>query len=418
MTIQVRERLFNVLPQVVFVSTGIYVFANPLPLGVVQEAAYYVAVIGFIILLLTRKIDLPIKIPLFIGLGLFLLWAVIGLCFTLDFSNTLHDIRGYLIEYLLIFYLLIVFYQSKEKLGWLAGIIIVSSFLFAVGGLILFYVIEGHAISDRFGLSFRKMYTGFMCFITVFASLLSLQMFHCTPIRALRLFWFLSFTVLSVATFLNQGRAAIIAYILGLATMCLEKKKNLVFLMIALLAFSFLLPAITVRVKNLYGAEYGVLNDIREKMFRLSWEVIKDHPVTGVGYGGEIYGNAQLVDLKKYNARLPEPYQQKQFIVTATHNTFLDVAVRTGLVGLALFLLSLGIAFYMLGYVFKHKRDEFFRPWVVCLTACLVSYLAQAMTTDSLYGAQGIILYLIYAMITILWRLAKNDTVPSTVGLK
>lgn len=85
----------------------------------------------------------------------------------------------------------------------------------------------------------------------------------------------------------------------------------------------------------------GFTQDIRSKMFRLSWEVIKDRPIAGVGYGGEIYRNPNLVDLEKYNAALPEKYQQKEGITNSTHNTYLDVAIRMGLVGLGLYFLFL-----------------------------------------------------------------------------
>ncbi len=36
--------------------------------------------------------------------------------------------------------------------------------VFSIGGLIIFYGIEGNPVGIRFGMTFSKMFTGFMCF--------------------------------------------------------------------------------------------------------------------------------------------------------------------------------------------------------------------------------------------------------------
>ena len=410
-----QEKFFSLLNAAIPFLIGCYIFVNPLSMAVVMEFCYYLSVLALIILLVFRKTNFTLRSPLTAALGLFSLWAVLGLFTTLDVSNTLHDLRGYLLEYLLILYLLINFYHSRTRLELLSVLLVVSATVFSIGGMILFYGIEGHPIQTRFGLTFKEMYIGFMCFTTLFAALLSLRAMYEAPSMRGRLFFFFCFLILSTATMLNQARGAIIALGAALVIMCAHRKKNLIFIAVAI-AFTMLFIA-PILHERMAGRGMSATQDIRSKMFRLSWEVIKERPIAGLGYGGEIYGNGKLVDLEKYNARLPEPYRQEMPLVLSTHNTFLDVTVRTGIIGLFLFCLIPLTAFWMLWDVFRRRKEDFFRSWSIGLAACLASYLIQAFFTDALYGTQGILLYVHLAMIGILWNLAQKEAAGvSTAG--
>ncbi len=407
---QGKDKLFFALNVLIPVLMGIYVFVNPLPLDSINELCFYLSCAALITLLIFRKTDFTLRSPLTIGLLLFFVWAVLGLFTTLNFSNTLHDLRGYLLEYLIIFYLLVNYYNSRNRVEFLSDLVIASAMVFSIGGLIVFYLIEGNPLSARFGDTFTKMFTGFMCFTTLFAGTLSLRSVY-RPVSMLRQsLYFFCFLVLTMVTMLNKSRGVIISLCVALLIMCLHRKKNIILIAVAGIMI-VLTPGFIDRISSM-----GFTQDIRSKMFRLSWEVIKDRPVAGVGYGGEIYRNSNLVNLEKYDAGLPEKYQQKKDIVKSTHNTFLDVAIRTGLVGLALFCLIILTAVWMLWDIFRRRKEEFFRSWSICLFACLASIMIINFFADALYGAQGIILYVILAMIGILWNLSRKDqAAPSGV---
>ena len=407
---QGKDKLFFVLNILIPALMGIYVFVNPLPLDSINELSFYLSCAALITLLILRKTDFTLRSPLTIGLLLFFVWAVLGLFTTLNFSNTLHDLRGYLLEYLIIFYLLVNYYNSRNRLEFLSDLVIASAMVFSIGGLIVFYLIEGSPLSARFGDTFTKMFTGFMCFTTLFAGTLSLRSVYRQVSMLRQSLYFFCFLVLTMVTMLNKSRGVIISLCVALLIMCLHRKKNIILIAVAGIMIA-VTPGYIDRI-----SQTGFTQDIRSKMFRLSWEVIKDHPIAGVGYGGEIYRNSDLVNLEKYDAGLPEKYQQKKDIVKSTHNTFLDVAIRTGLVGLALFCLIILTAVWMLWDIYRRRQEEFFRSWSICLFACLASIMIINFFADALYGAQGIILYVILAMIGILWNLARKDqTVPSGV---
>ncbi len=406
------EKFFSLLNFSIPCLMGCYVFLNPLSMAALMELCYYLSILALMILLVFRKTNFTLRSPLTAALALFSLWAVLGLFTTLDFSNTLHDLRGYLLEYLIVLYLLINFYNSRNRLEMLSIIIIVSTTIFSIGGIILYYFIEGHSFNERFGLTFKEMFTGWMCFTTIFAALISLQRTYRTPTFIHKLFYFLCFGILSFATLLNQSRGAIIALFVALVIMSIYRKRTLFLIAVAIIVPTIIfLPTIKDRI----GSQ-NIMKDPRSQIYPLALEVIKDYPLTGVGYGGKIFGNSNLVNLDEYNTRLPEQYRQegilingKRMIINATHNTFLDVTIRTGLVGLVLFCAILLTAFRMLGYVFWRRREEFFRSWSICLFACLAAYLIQAFFNDALYGTQGVILYVHLAMIGILWNLARKE---------
>ena len=149
--------------------------------------------------------------------------------------------------------------------------------------------------------------------------------------------------------------------------------------------------------------------DIRIKMNHLTIKVIKDHPITGIGFGMEIYGNKNVLDLEKLNKQLPPEYQQNRVIIAAPHNIILDIAVRTGVVGLALFIYILITSLWMLWKTFRLTKNEHYKLLAIYLFASLASFLLPALFADAMFGPRAVIFYTMLAMITILWNLVQKE---------
>lgn len=402
-----KEKFFYVLNFLIPVFIALYIFCNPLPLSAVNEFAFYLSLAALVILLVFRKTTFTLRSPLTLPLALFFVWSVLGLFYTLDFQNTLHDLRGHLLAYLIIFYLLVNYFQSLKRFTILAWILIASSTVFSVGGMIYFYLIEGHSIYTRFGTNFKEMLTGFNCFITTFAAILSVFYFQKNKVTMYKVLFFSCFLINTLATLLTQTRSALVGLFAAFVILCFDNKKNLIFVIVPLLII-LLIPGTKDRV-----AQEGFLKDIRIKMYRLSLEVIKENPIAGVGFGMEIYGTK--VDLKKFNNQLPPEYQQhlkyqgQEFVVTSTHSSILDIAVRTGLVGLALFLFILFKATWVLWKIFRLTKNEYYKSWAIYLFASLVSFMLGALFIDAMSGPRAIIFYTILAMISILWNITQKE---------
>jgi len=398
------ETFFSVLNFAIPIFMGIYLFANPLPAAVVNEFCFYLSVSALILLLVFRKTTFTLRTPLTLPFILFFLWAVFGLFFTLDFKNTLHDLRGHLLKYLIIFYLLVNYFNSQKKLEIISWIVIASATIFSFGALIQYYFIEGFPFSARLGGTFRgEMTTDYLGFITIFGICLSLHFLYKSKNIFYKILLVSCFFIMSITTLLTQSRGSLLGLLAALVILCFHNKKNIIFIIITIFII-ILMPGIKERI-----IMDGFTKDIRIKMNRLTIEVIKDHPIVGIGFGMEIYGNKNVLDLEKLNKQLPLEYQQNGVIVASPHNTILDIAVRTGVVGLVLFLYILITSLWMLWRTLKLKKGEYFKSWAICLFACFVSYMIPALFADTTFGPRVVIFYAILAMIAILWNLARQE---------
>jgi O-antigen ligase len=394
--------LFAVLNYSIPVFMGIYLFANPLPAAVVNEFCFYLSVSALILLLVFRKTAFTLRTPLTLSFILFFLWAVFGLFFTLDFKNTLHGLRGHLLEYLIVFYLLVNYFNSQKKLEIISWIVIASATFFSIGALIQFYIIEGFSFSTRLGLTFKEMPTDCIGFITIFAITLAFNRLQNSKAMTNTLLSVLCIVILSISTLLTQSRGSLIGLFASLVILCFSNRK-IIIVVIAVLILAFFVPGLKDRFDH-----DKIMHNERVKINRLTMEVIKAHPVAGIGFGMQIYGNPDLVDLEKLNSQLPAEYRQERIIPTP-HNTILDITVRTGIIGLALFLNILLASLLLLWKTFKMTKSQYFRSWAICLFACFISFLIPALFYDTTFGSPVIVFYTVLAMITILWNLARQE---------
>lgn len=397
-----KDKIFLALNFLIPIFMGIYIFANPLPLSSINEICFYLSFTALITLLFFQKTDFTLRSPLTLPFALFSLWAVLGLFFALDIKNTLHDLRGYLLEYLIVFYLLVNYFSTQKKLEILSLISIISATIFSIGAVISYYLIDGHPFSERLGLTFQVMPTSLIGYITIFAAILAVRHFHRYKTIAYKILFCVCFLVNIAATILTQTRSSLIGLFAGLAILCFANKKNLVLILTIILLVVFM-PGMGNRIQQL-----GFTKDIRSKMNRLSLEIIKEHPIGGIGFGMETYGNKDLVSLETYNKRLPPEHQQQGVIISAPHNTFLDIAIRTGIVGLILFLYILLTAVWMLWKILRLNKDEYFRSWTMYLFAGFVSFVLPSFFADTTFGPRAVVFYSILAMISILWRLGSQ----------
>ncbi|MFV9644266.1 MAG: O-antigen ligase family protein [Desulfobacterales bacterium] len=395
-----REKIFKVLNLSVPILMGIFIFFNPFPHTTsIKEICFYGSVIIVLILIYFKKIDFSFKSPLTLPFALFTAWAFIGLFFALDKGNSLHDFRAHLLKYLAIYYILVNFFNSRKRLIILSWIIIISVTIFSIGGLTYFYVILKNPISTRFGFS-QMMNIDLIGFVTIFAMLLSLRQFRLETQWYRRAILVVCLLGTFAATYLTMSRGSLGAVFIALIVFFVKKNKLLV-------VFLIIFSLIAVRTVPGLGGRFSLKNtlkDIRVGINLTTLEIIKDYPITGIGFGMETYGYSDFIDLAKYNAKIPPQYQQKT-VIRSPHNSFADIAVRAGVVGLALFLFIYFI-FVRLGWkMILYGKDNFIKDWGVCIMAAFIGVFVQELFADGMFGPQAIVLYTIFAMMTILWKL-------------
>jgi len=388
------EKTFNILNFLIPLLTGTYIFLKPMPFSAINEICFYLSVAILILLLFFRKTSFTLRSPLTLPIALFFLWTVFGLFFTLDFTNTLHDLRRHLLEYLIVFYLLVNYFNTSKRLQILAWIVIASATIFSIGSVIQYYFIEGFTFSTRLRQPFN------IGFVTISAICLCLNFLYKSKNILYKILLVNCCFIMALTTLLTQSRGSFLGLFAALVILCFQNKRNIIFIIITILII--MLMPIKERITNVGRYE----NDIRVKINRLTIEIIKDHPITGIGFGMQIYGNKNVLDLEKLNKQLPQEYQQNRSFIASPHNTILDIVVRTGTVGLILFLYIIITSLWMLWETLKLKRGEYFKAWAICLLACFVSYMISALFSDTTYGTKAVIFYTLLAMITILWNIS------------
>jgi len=398
------ERLFTILTLAIPLFMGIYLFFNPFPhTTAIKEFCFYLSLLALVALIIFKKTNFSLRSPLTPSFFIFFLWGIFGLFFALDFNNSLHDLRAHLLKYYIIFYLLINYFNSQKKLEILSWIVISSATLFSIGAIIYFYFILGNPFSVRLGVTFSEISTDYIGFVLIFALTLTLNKLLNNKSIIIKSLLFLNAFVQCLTTLLTQSKGSLIALLITIIILSYLNKKILIFLVILLL-LAVIIPGFKGRInpKEIFQNERIQIN-------ALTMEVIKSYPITGIGFGMQIYGNQNLIDLEKFNRKLPPEYRQQGVIIGSPHNTIIDIALRTGIIGFFLFLSIIVKAVWMLWKAGKSAKSEYYKSWIICLFASFLSFFIPALFADTTFGPQAIVFYTILAMITILWDINEQS---------
>jgi O-antigen ligase len=404
-----RERTFKILNLSVPVFLGIFIFLNPFPhTTAIKEICFYGSVFIVFLLFWFKKIDFSFKSPLTLPLALFVLWTVFGLFFAFDKENSIHDFWAHLLKYIVLYYMLINFFSSKKRFEILTLIIIVSAGVFSIGGIIYFYEILNHSASDRLGFEGVAAINN-VGFIVLPAMLLSLVFFikEKKVLYKIVLFVFMLGTL--AASLLTQTIGILLSIVVPLLILFVKNKKTAIIFLFFLIFAVALLP-----VKNRLTFKKipaKLQSDCRRLIWHTYFQIIKDHSIIGVGFGMTTYFDKKFIDkYDKYKPKsLPSCGPNKIF---TPHNMFIDITARLGVIGLVLFLYTI-LTFTYMGYIMiKRGQDVFIRKWALCLLAVMAAYVIQGMFADILFGVYLIILYAIFALMTILWKLNSESDVP------
>ena len=399
------RKIFNLLNQSIPILIGIFVFFNAFPrTTAIKETCFYLSLSIVLLLIFFKETDFSLKTPLSIPFAIFVVWAFIGIFFALDKGNSIHDFYAHLLKYLVFYYLLVNFFNTKKRFEILSWIIIISVAVFSVGAMIYFYLILGYPISTRLGLTFLELHVDYIGFITLFAIILSLHYISRETTLYGKIVLIGCLLGTSMATLLTQSRGTLIAAIFASIVLLPKNKKTMIVFFVLFLIGVGTTPGLKNRLDLT-----AISDDLRIGITLTTYEIIKDYPITGIGFGMETYGNKNFLDLKKYHAKIPTKYQQP-VIITSPHNSLLDITVRTGLVGLMLYIYILFTFVRMSWKIIKYGRDHFIRDGGLCIMAAFVGIFIQGIFADGMFGPQAIVLYTIFAMMTILWHLNEADS--------
>jgi len=391
--------LFNSIP----VLMGGFIFLNPFPhTTTIKEIIFYPTVFFVFVLLLFKKIDFSFKTPLSIPFSFFILWAFFSIFFALDKGNSFHDFFAHLIKYILFYYILINFFDSKKRLVALSWTIIISATIFSLGILFYWYIILGNPLSSRLGLTFKNAATTINGFITLYGLILSLHHFQIEKILYRRMILIISIISLFAASFLAQSRSTLIAMCLVIIVLYFKQKKKLILFFTVALIFIATMP-----IKNRL-LKPGPYYDDRIGLIYYSLEIIKDYPIIGTGFAIDTFRDAERINPQTYMARIPERYRKPPYPYLWPHNMFLSLGVQLGFVGIVLFLWILFVAANMAWKLISSGKDDFIKNWGISGLALLVMFIVKGLFDPIFTHFVDVIFYTILSMITIAWRFNEN----------
>jgi len=396
-TLKKEWQIYTCLNQSIPLLIGIFLFLNLFPhVTAVKEICFYLSAILVLILSISKKTVFSFDSPSTIPFILFVFWSLIGIFFALDIKNSVHDIYAHLLKYLFFYYILINYFNSMKRLTSLIWIVIISTTIFCSCGLIYFYIIQNYNIHTRFAMELTQVQTTLLGIPFIFAILMTVQCILHNPQIRYKIFLMSCLFIITTALLLTQSKGPLIAFLFTFPVL-FYKHKRLLFIFV--LIFSILIS--TTNIKNRIITEEFIHPNRLGAIFTYM-EIIKDHPILGTGFGMQTYDNQSL--LNTYRQRIPLKYQNTEF-VKYPHNLFLDNAVRVGVIGLLLFLYIIYTFLRMGLKIARYGREAFIQSWGLCLLLGLCAFLINGMSESLLYGPPAIVLYTIFGMLTILWKL-------------
>jgi O-antigen ligase len=377
-----------------------FIFLNPFPhVTAFKEISFYSAMglIGLAVLL--KKRGFSFDTPLSTAFVCILLWACIGILFAINKPNTIQDIYAHLIKYLAVYFMIVNYFDSREKVNALSWVIILSTSCFCLWSVSNYYFLLDRPFTDQLGiLVFKEIPTNIIGIVTVFGILLSLQKLNGKTAGWLRNALLAMVIVMTLTTLLTQTRGAMIALFSALIILSFRNRKILIFIIFVTILLS-LLPIKSRLTPS--GIADKLKQDERIGIALNYIEVIKDFPIQGIGFGLQSYADESF--MRMYYNRV-DPALRPGIIYAAPHNFVIDILVRLGIVGLALYLYVLYRAFGMILALSKDDRDDERRGWGLTFFAALVAFLIQGMLENVHSAPPAVVFYSLLAMITILWK--------------
>jgi putative inorganic carbon (HCO3(-)) transporter len=147
-----------------------------------------------------------------------------------------------------------------------------------------------------------------------------------------------------------------------------------------------------------------MLNADRVSIYRNSFNMIKHHPIIGVGV------NTYCRNYPTY--KLPEEEGAKTAEHMYAHNNFLQMAADIGSLGLAIFLWFLFRLFRQGFRAYRLLKDGYLKVFSLSITGCLAAFLINGLTETSLYYSRVAMIfwYLVGLSLSLDRFLHENNT--------
>lgn len=314
---------------------------------------------------------------------LFLVFNLLSLLWTEDYSDAQNVVRlyGY---WLVIFALALSIHKNdiqKIITFFLYGMLL--SELIAYGVFFELWSFKHATINNPSPFMFWIDYSVFTAFTSI---LLLSRLFSNNYLKKEKILMFLFFLSTTGNLFLGLGRTGQVALIVAIVVMIILYLKinfKSILITLALLlsiygagfilsdTFKTRVNSAVHDIENIKNNNYDSSWGIRVVYWIITYDILKENPLLGVGIGD--YEQTIKVFLEKKNYPISES-TQKFISEHHAHNQFLMVIIQTGFIGL---LLMLNVIYQL--YTLKIENDELKKLSLLFLTIFFVSSMAEPL---------------------------------------
>lgn len=385
---------------------AIYISQIPFPKGnasVKSLSLGFVAVLWIIRLILERRFTF-VRTRLWWPIIIFALITLISVIGSIDVDYSLKNIKKYTFTSLFLFFAIVNNVRDLKDVKILLLAFLVTIGFFSVLGLINYLAFEP-SLGTR--LKFPYLRTNVNRFSKFYDIIIPINfaLILITNNKIKKAFFYLILLLsFSTVLFMQTRGSYITIFFALLAIAFVYRRKLLIFLLIIPLFFVIMMPSnmITRAQKMFKFGDYlklgGVLNK-RTNAWKGAVRIIKENPVLGLGVGKSNFGTTA----KKFN--------DLKISVDHAHNTYLQIAVELGLIGLTAFLWLFGSVFYhgIKGYCSLPRNDG--RAILIFGILCGISALLAHGFIDYFYKHEAF--YTLWVIVALLFALIEGDVEKS-----
>ncbi len=375
---------------------GLLLIAFFIPL---QETMIYVgmllALIGWIYKLMKKKSKSTLRTPLTLPMIIFAIIAFISISNSIILKQSLMAVPIFVVGIFLSYYLVVGNITNKKSLRKFVLAMILGGTVTAYLGIFQRLIKGLGPISGT--LENPNILASYL--ILIIPIILSLLFY--APKRSEKTLLTFSFMTMVICLILTRSRGGWLALVGSIGFLLIIEKKNRLTIGLALVLIvvaSILIPSIRTRLVTIFDLN-SPLNKERIYVAKSALQMIKDHPLTGIGMNTfyYIYPQYQLPE-----ATLHHPH---------AHNIFLQIGAEMGLFAVAIFLWLL-IRVFKIGWeILRKAKDDYLRALAIGLLASLIAFLIN-QEFDFMWQmklALFVLFWILLAMFVVIRNIASEN---------
>ncbi|OHB97662.1 MAG: hypothetical protein A2W74_07655 [Planctomycetes bacterium RIFCSPLOWO2_12_38_17] len=418
------------IPEYTFI---IYFFAlsfYPFDSDVFRLMCLLVVASCWILRMISEEKLLFVKTSLNIPICAFLICSLLASLYSVSRKDSLHTLWDDYLMYFVLFFFMVNTIQGAEQVRRIIKTMLIICGLVCAYGLYGYY--SGIAIYAGRLVATFEYHSRIAKYISLLLPVAVCLFFYYKDFWN-RFYLILFMCVCGISLILTMSRTSWVAIFIVIFFISFAVRKKyiayifagLCVVLICVLPSRYISHAKTIaQVKDYFKSE-KIIGE-RLLCWKASLEMIKDHPILGIGIGSRVFRNAY----QKYGLEIKgEETQQKKEVnqvkqkkdktekkvkpkkvdkLSHSHNILLSICVSTGIIGLLVFLWLFATIFYKAITAWLSLPEGYEKALLLGITASLITIFLHGMTDSFWKKPDALFLWYIIGLLFVIVRNAKG----------